>query len=119
MNYLGKPFSPHLSIYKVQDSSLFSILHRFSAIFVAFLFLYFNIVEFMSVNLFYFNAIILSTSAYKLILFVIKLSIGLSIFHVCNGFKIILVKFYYLEDLVLISLKISIIISVLIGLIYI
>lgn len=95
--YLNKPFSPHLSVYKIQITSLFSIFHRFSAIFLIICFLSFILLILVLNNLFLFNYIIAHNVIYCLFNCLLKIICYFSIFHVVNGFGIILKSFKILS----------------------
>lgn len=93
--YLNKPFSPHLSIYKSQITSLFSIFHRFSSIFLVIYFFLINITILFLANLFLFNFIVINNIHYYLLNCLLQILFYFSIFHLLNGLKIILVSFKF------------------------
>jgi succinate dehydrogenase / fumarate reductase cytochrome b subunit len=87
-----RPLSPHLTIYKPQLTSVFSIFHRISGSFLSLtfilstVFLYFNL---FFQNFFYFYAFMVNmvTFCYIIISSVIFFFFFLFCFHVVNGFR--------------------------------
>nr|QUJ09431.1 succinate dehydrogenase subunit 3 [Neorhodomela munita] len=110
MFYLNKPFSPHITIYNIQTSSLVSILHRIAAILLLILFIYVLFVYEFCLNIFYYDSLILYKLTYVLFLFFTYFFTFFSFFHFINGWKIILwncqvfTKFKYLNSLNIILL---------------
>ena len=90
MFYLNKPLSPHLTIYKIQSSSLVSLLHRITSIFVLILCIFYLFRYEFCFNIFYYNFLILYKLTFNVLHFVIYLLSLLSLFHFLNGLKIIL-----------------------------
>ena len=97
----NRPISPHLSIYLPQTSSIFSILHRFSGLFMIMcLIFYFYIYEFI------FNLELIKTLSIFNILnnkYVIN-SLYLNIFililyHIFNGIRFTFVNFGFFNSL--------------------
>lgn len=96
LNYLLKPFSPHLTIYNIQYSSFFSIFHRITGIiflfFIYYIFIFYSI--FLNIYLlkyiFYGKLLNILFSFFKNFFYI------LIIFHIINGLKIILWNFNYL-----------------------
>ena len=96
--YLNKPFSPHLTIYKVQNSSLFSILHRFSVSFFLILFFLFNLLLSFLVNLNYYFYLVINYYFYFTFIFFYKVIFLFFLFHILNGFKIVLTIFNIISN---------------------
>nr|YP_010944686.1 succinate dehydrogenase subunit 3 [Palisada intermedia]WMC20777.1 succinate dehydrogenase subunit 3 [Palisada intermedia] len=115
--HLSKPFSPHLSIYKIQITSLFSIFHRFSSIFLITFFLLINILFLFLINLFLLDFIIINDFIYFLFNCLFQVICYFSIFHLLNGLRIILVSFKIIPYSNIIYFKWSLIIFFMIYLI--
>nr|YP_010620221.1 Succinate dehydrogenase subunit 3 [Dictyomenia sonderi]WAX04257.1 Succinate dehydrogenase subunit 3 [Dictyomenia sonderi] len=95
--FLIKPFSPHLTIYKIQNSSLFSILHRVSALLLLLIFLLFSFFSILNFNFHFYKLLFLKKIFYFFLKFFTLLSFKLGIFHFLNGIKIVLWNFSYFQ----------------------
>ena len=98
MNYLIKPFSPHLLIYNIQISSVSSILHRISSIFLLFSFLIYLLIYFLCLNIFLYDYLIFCKLIFLLFSFLIYFLLKISLFHILNGLKIVLWHLNYLKE---------------------
>nr|YP_010620060.1 Succinate dehydrogenase subunit 3 [Rhodomelopsis africana]WAX04073.1 Succinate dehydrogenase subunit 3 [Rhodomelopsis africana] len=101
--YLLKPFSPHLTIYSIQFSSIFSILHRLAALTLLIFIFLTSIFYFFNLNIFFYDILILNKIIFILFNFLKFFVIQLGFFHVINGFKIIFWKFTYLQNFLYLS----------------
>nr|YP_010620014.1 Succinate dehydrogenase subunit 3 [Symphyocladiella dendroidea]WAX04027.1 Succinate dehydrogenase subunit 3 [Symphyocladiella dendroidea] len=102
--YSLKPFSPHLTIYLNQLSSIFSIIHRFSALFIIILFFCFICFYMFLFNLFFFNCIIFNYLLFLLFSFCYFFILKLGTFHLLNGLKIIFWNFTYFQNFKILNL---------------
>nr|YP_010620244.1 Succinate dehydrogenase subunit 3 [Deltalsia parasitica]WAX04280.1 Succinate dehydrogenase subunit 3 [Deltalsia parasitica] len=111
--YSLKPFSPYLTIYLNQSSSIFSILHRLSSLLlISFLFCLI-LFYFFSLNLFFYNFLILQNFSFIIFHFFLIFSLKIGFFHLLNGIKIILWNFTYLQNFNLLTFC-----NILIGIIF-
>ena len=87
----NRPISPHLSIYNSQISSLLSIFHRFSG-----LFLFLNFISF-----FLFYELYLSYQLFFIYnyFWLYLLGVSVYIYHLLNGIRCILMSFGFLTNL--------------------
>lgn len=96
--YLYKPFSSHLTGYRIQNSSFISIYHRFSAIFLFLLLLFLLLLFLFSSNTQYF--ILLSSNYYVfnfIYLYIIKTALIISSLHILQGIKAVLINFNFIK----------------------
>nr|YP_010620175.1 Succinate dehydrogenase subunit 3 [Gredgaria maugeana]WAX04211.1 Succinate dehydrogenase subunit 3 [Gredgaria maugeana] len=112
--YVIKPFSPHLTIYKNQLSSFFSILHRLAAITLLIFLICLTNFYLITFNIFVYNFLFLNKFFYFLFLFFIYFSIKLGFFHLINGLKGISISFLYLQTSINLNMIQKIIFGVLI-----
>nr|YP_010620037.1 Succinate dehydrogenase subunit 3 [Symphyocladia marchantioides]WAX04050.1 Succinate dehydrogenase subunit 3 [Symphyocladia marchantioides] len=96
--YSLKPFSPHLTIYLNQLSSIFSIFHRFSALLILILIFIFLSFYLFSSNLFLYNFLIFNYLLSSIFYFFCMLIFKLGIFHILNGVKVIFWNFTYFKN---------------------
>nr|YP_010619991.1 Succinate dehydrogenase subunit 3 [Tayloriella tenebrosa]WAX04004.1 Succinate dehydrogenase subunit 3 [Tayloriella tenebrosa] len=96
--YLLKPFSPHLTIYLNQSSSIFSILHRVSSLTILTLILTLIIVYLYSFNVFFYRFLFINKFLFIILSFLKLFVLKLGIFHIINGLKIIFWNFTYLQN---------------------
>nr|YP_011017760.1 succinate dehydrogenase subunit 3 [Polysiphonia morrowii]WQF69606.1 succinate dehydrogenase subunit 3 [Polysiphonia morrowii] len=96
LNYLLKPFSPHLTIYNIQSSSFFSIFQRITGIIFLFFIYYILIFYLVFLNIYLIKYIFCGKLLNILFSFSKNFFFILIIFHIINGLKIILWNFNYL-----------------------
>nr|WQF69416.1 succinate dehydrogenase subunit 3 [Bostrychia moritziana] len=98
---ISKPFSPHLSIYSSQNSSLSSIFHRFCGILLCIMLVYTLLILFFVVNLFIaspkFFSIKFVSLSYSLLFYY---SFFLVFYHFLSGIRLICwnLKFKYINN---------------------
>ena len=98
MIFLNKPFAPHLTIYRAQESSISSILHRISAIIFLLIFFYICLIFMTYFNIFFYKYFISNKISYFLFTFCKFFFLKLSLFHIINGLKIIASSFNFLNN---------------------
>nr|WCH57640.1 succinate dehydrogenase subunit 3 [Hypnea wynnei] len=93
INMLNRPISPHLSIYNSQITSLSSIWHRISGIFLIVLIVSFNILSKVVVNCtFYLNSIVIQLD---IVYFIYLVVLFLFLYHSFNGLRNIMWNLSY------------------------
>ena len=119
MNQFNRPLSPHLSSYKPQISSLFSIFHRISGFFLSFCvlfnsFYYVFICSFLSFGSFYMILYIVS-NLFIYIYYIVIITVS---FHFFNGIRHLLWDFCLGLELNNLSLTAYSIVAIIFSLIF-
>nr|UAD89903.1 succinate dehydrogenase subunit 3 [Gracilariopsis chorda] len=87
----NRPLSPHITIYKPQASSLFSIWHRISGLFLTFLMVFFlissQLLLFITNSKDILNGLIMQLEVSFVFQFIYIFSISIFFYHIINGFK--------------------------------
>nr|YP_004062200.1 SdhC [Gracilariopsis andersonii]ADR03216.1 SdhC [Gracilariopsis andersonii]APC24901.1 succinate dehydrogenase subunit 3 [Gracilariopsis andersonii] len=87
----NRPLSPHLTIYKPQVSSLFSIWHRISGIFLTFLIVFYLISSQLFLHITYskdvLNSLIIQLEYSFFLQFIYILNTSIFFYHAINGVK--------------------------------
>nr|YP_008994190.1 succinate:cytochrome c oxidoreductase subunit 3 [Gracilariopsis chorda]AEX37503.1 SdhC [Gracilariopsis lemaneiformis]AGO19242.1 succinate:cytochrome c oxidoreductase subunit 3 [Gracilariopsis chorda] len=87
----NRPLSPHITIYKPQASSLFSIWHRISGLFLTFLMVFFlissQLLLFITNSKDILNGLIMQLEVSFVFQFIYIFNISIFFYHIINGFK--------------------------------
>lgn len=89
---MKKPISPHLSIYKPQITSVFSILHRITGVYMFAFLIVLAIALFIEnkMNYLFINSIQDSKLIYYILIFGISLLIFCLSYHICCGIRYVI-----------------------------
>jgi len=84
---MKKPISPHLSIYKPQITSVFSVLHRFTGVYMFVFLILLAIILFISSKYKMYNSIREIASIYYILIVGIGCFVFCLSYHICCGIR--------------------------------
>nr|YP_010620129.1 Succinate dehydrogenase subunit 3 [Melanothamnus gigas]WAX04165.1 Succinate dehydrogenase subunit 3 [Melanothamnus gigas] len=115
--YLSRPYAPHLTIYKLQLSSLSSIFHRLSALLLILGIVFVITIYFSLFNIFLYKNLLFNKFLFIFVHFCKFLFLKFGFFHILNGVKTILCKLNFFKNFELLTFIIKIFFSLIICII--